>query len=78
MSRDDDKSQLNPVLNGLQSENLDDYMFDVDALVAGTKPDERKFLGPRVVRRLGGIPGALARRALKMVELAEVACKSSV
>ena len=35
---------LYPVCNGLQKENLDHYMFDVEAVVAGTKPEKRKLL----------------------------------
>ena len=44
--------------------------FEVRALVAGSKDDEKKLIGPRLVRRLGGIPSALARRELHMPDLA--------
>ena len=40
------------------------FSFEVEALVAGSKDDEKKLIGPRLVRRLGGVPGALARREL--------------
>ena len=40
-----------------------------EALVAGSKDDEEKLIGPRLIRRLGGIPGALARRELHMPDL---------
>ena len=66
MSRDDDVLPLYPVFNGVQQENLDDFTFHVEALVAGTKPDEQKLPGPRLVRPLGGIPGA-SRREHKIV-----------
>ena len=33
--------------------------------------DEKKLVGPRLVRRLGGIPGALVRRELHMPDLAK-------
>ena len=48
-----------------------DYTFEVEALVAGSKDDEKKLIGPRLVRRLGGVPGALARRELHMPDLAK-------
>ena len=60
LPKDDDDFQLYPCLNGLPSEKLDDCTFEVEALVAGTKDDEKKLIGPRLVRRLGGVPGALA------------------
>ena len=71
MTKDDDEFQLYPCFNGLPSESLDDYTFDVEALVAGSKDDEKKLIGPRLVRRLGGVPGALARRELHMPDLAK-------
>ena len=63
--------QLYPCFNGLPSKSLEDYTFEVEALVAGSKDDEKKLIGPRLVRRLGGIPGALARRELHMPDLAK-------
>ena len=71
MTKDDDEFQLYPCFNGLPSESLDDYTFEVEALVAGSKDDEKKLIGPRLVRRLGGVPGALARRELHMPDLAK-------
>ena len=67
----DDDFQLYPCFNGLPSERMDDALFEVEALVAGTKDDEKKLIGSRLVRRLGGIPGALARRELHMPDLAK-------
>ena len=52
-------------------ESLDDYAFEGEALVAGSKDDEKNLIGPRLVRRLGGVPGALARRELHMPDLAK-------
>ena len=60
-----------PCFNGLPSESLEDYAFEVEALVAGSKDDVKKLIGPRLIRRLGGIPGALARRELHMPDLAK-------
>ena len=71
MTKDDDEFQLHPCFNGLPSESLDDYTFEVEALVAGSKDDEKKLIGSRLVRRLGGVPGALARRELHMPDLAK-------
>ena len=71
MPKDDDDFQLYPCFNGLVSENMDDYTFEVEALVAGSKDDEKTLIGPRLVRRLGEIPGALARRDLHMPDLAK-------
>ena len=71
MTKDDDDFQLYPCFNGLPSESLDDYTFEVEALVAGSKDDEKKLIGPRLVRRLGGVPGALARKELHMPDLAK-------
>ena len=59
MTKDDDEFQVYPYFNGLPSESLDDCTFEVEALVAGSKDDEKKLIGPRLVRRLGGVPGAL-------------------
>ena len=35
----------------LHSKSLEDYTFVVEALVAGSKDDEKKLIGPRLVRR---------------------------
>ena len=51
MAKVDDDFQLYPCFNGLPSESLEDYTFEVEALVA------------RLVRGVGGIPGALARES---------------
>ena len=67
----DDDFQFYPCFNGLPSENLEDYTFEVEALAAGSKDDEKKLIGPRLVRRLGGVPGAFARRELHMPDLAK-------
>ena len=48
MTKDDDEFQLYPCFNGLPSESLDDYTFEVEALVAGSKDDEKKLIGPRL------------------------------
>ena len=66
MAKVDDDFQLYPCFNGLPSESLEDYTFEAEALVAGSKDGEKKLIGPPLVRRLGGIPGALARRELHM------------
>ena len=71
MAKVDDDFQLYPWFNGLPSESLEEYSFEVEALVAGSKDDEKKLIGPRLIRRLGGIPGALARRELHMPDLAK-------
>ena len=68
--KDDDDLQLYPCFRSLPSEGLDDYAFTVEALVA-SKDDEKKLIGPRLFRRLGGVPGALARRELHMPDLAK-------
>ena len=47
----------------MQSENLDDYIDDVKAFEAGTKPDERKLLGLRMVRRLDRFLEAFAAKS---------------
>ena len=51
MTKDDDDFQLCPCFNGLPSETLEDYTFEVEALVAGSKDDEKMLVGPRLVRR---------------------------
>ena len=71
MAKVDDDFQLHPCFNRLPSESLEDYSFEVEALVAGSKDDEKKLIGPRLIRRLGGIPGALARRELHMPDVAK-------
>ena len=50
MAKVDDDFQLYPCFNGLPSESLEDYSFEV---VAGSKDDEKKLIGPRLIRRLG-------------------------
>ena len=37
MTKDEDDFQLYPCFNGLPSESLEDYTFEVEALVAGSK-----------------------------------------
>ena len=71
MPKDDDEFKLYPCFNGLPSESLDDCTFEVEALVAGSKDDEKKLLGPRLVCRLGGVPVALAKRESHMPDLAK-------
>ena len=39
----DENFELYPVFNGLHSESLDDKIFEVDALVAGSKDDEEDW-----------------------------------
>ena len=56
MSKDDDDVQLYP---------------KNDSLLDGTKNDEKKVIGPRLVRRLGGFLGGLARPELHMPDLAK-------
>ena len=53
MAKVDDDFQLYPCFNGLPSESLEEYTFEVEALVAGSRDDEKKLIGPRLVRRLG-------------------------
>lgn len=59
-----------PTFSGLASESLEEYEWDVQAYVLGTKAEDRPLLGPRLARRLGGVPGALARRQLNFEALA--------
>ena len=40
-------------------------------MVAGSKDDEKKLIGPRLIRPVGGIPGALGGRGLHMSDLAK-------
>ena len=70
MPQDDGEFKLYPCFKGLPSESLDDYTFEVEALVARSKDHEKKLIGPRLARRLGGVPGALAKRELHMPDLA--------
>ena len=71
MTKVDDDFQSCPCFNGLPSESLEGYTFEVEALVAGSKDDEKKLIGLRLVRRLGGLPRALARREWHMQDLAK-------
>ena len=71
MPKDDDEFQLYPCFNNLSCESMDDYTFVVEALVAGSRNDEKKLIGQRLVRRFGGVPGALARREIHMPDIAE-------
>ena len=66
---DHSDSPLVPSFSGLAHESLDEYECEVKAYVAGTRAEERPLLGPRLARRLGGIPGALARRTLNFEQL---------
>ena len=52
LPKDDDDFQLYPCFNGLPSESIDDCTFEVEASVARTKDEEKKLIGPRLVRRL--------------------------
>ena len=54
--------------NGLPTESLEEYRYDVEAYVHGTKADDKKLCGPRLLRRLGGIPGALALEAAELAK----------
>ena len=58
-------------LYGLPSEILDDCTFAVEALAAGSKDDEKKLIGPRLLRRLGGVPSASATQELHVQDLAK-------
>ena len=69
MAKVDDDFQLYPCFNGLPSESLEDYSFEV---VAGSKDDEKKLIGPRLHSSARfRTPGALARRELHMPDLAK-------
>ena len=50
---------------------MEEYKYDIEAYVHGTKAEDKKLCGTRLLRRLGGIPGALARRELKAADLAK-------
>ena len=41
MPQDDDDFQLYPILNGFPSESLEDYTFEVKALVARSMDDDK-------------------------------------
>ena len=71
MPKDDEPFKLYTVFNGLPSESLDECIFEVEAWVTGSENDEKKLIETRLVRRLGGVPGALARRELHMPDLAK-------
>ena len=71
MAKVDDDFQFYPCFNALPSESLEDNAFEVEALVAGSEDVEKKLIGPRLIRRLGRLPGALARRELHMPDLAK-------
>ena len=58
--KDDDDFQWYPCFNHLPSESLDDCASEVEALVAGSKNDEKKLIGPRFV----GLVEFLVRVAL--------------
>ena len=64
------EESLVPHFNGLTHENLDEYKYDVESYVYGTKADDQILIGPRLLRRIGGVPGALARRELLPKDLA--------
>jgi len=68
----DHQDFLIPHFNGLPTESLEEYKYDVESYVYGTKEDDRKVIGPRLLRCLGGVPGVLARRELKPVDLAKI------
>ena len=59
MAKVDDDVQLYPCFNGLPSESLEDYTFEVEALVAGSKDDEKKADWTLIGSQARGIPGAL-------------------
>ena len=69
MPENDDDFQLYPCFDSLPSECLDENTFEVRALIAGSRDHEKKRIGPRLVRRLGGAPGALARQELHIPDL---------
>ena len=59
-----------PTFSGLPHERLEDYERDLTAYVLGTKEADRPLIGPRLLRRLGGLPGELCRRHLEAKDLA--------
>ena len=71
MAKVDDDFQLYPCFNGLPSRVWKTTLLRSKPWLLGSKDDEKKLIGPRLVRRLGGIPGALARRELHMPDLAK-------
>ena len=46
MVQNDDDFHLYPYFDGLPTESLEDCTFEVEALVAGSKDDEKKLIGP--------------------------------
>ena len=69
-SRDCDDFQLYLVFIGLKSGCLDVCVFDVEAPVAWTTPENSEFSGRRLVRRSGTTPGARTQTELHMSDLA--------
>ncbi len=67
-----DDDGTTPYFNGLPAESLEEYRYDVEAQVHFTKTEDRWLRGPRLLCRIGGIPGALARRDLKPQDLAKI------
>ena len=63
--------QLYTSYHGLPSESLDGYTCEVEALVTGSKDDEKQLIGTRLVRRLGEVPGALAVEKVYIPDLAK-------
>ena len=51
-----------PAFSGLPHERLEDYERDLEAYVLGTRESDRVLIAPRLLRRLGGLPGELVRR----------------
>ena len=54
-----------PTFSGLPHERLEDYERDLKAYVLGTREADRPLLGPRLLRKLGGLPGELVRRGVQ-------------
>ena len=72
MAKVDDDFHLYPCFNGLPSESLEDYtLLKSRHWLQDPKMMKKRLIGPRLIRRLGGIPGALARRELHMPDLAK-------
>ena len=59
-----------PTFSGLPHERLEDYECDLKAYVLGTRETDRCLIGPRLLRRLGGLPGELVRRSLQPEDVA--------
>ena len=66
-----DMDSVIPYFNGLPHESLEEYRYDVETYIHGTKQDDRKLCGPRLLRKLGGVPGALAGREITPEVLAK-------